>query len=67
MASHTTALLPSQERISAFDGSTNNSNIMIINTHISPSMLGIMGAEEGIASRNLRLRQHTDNLSEYDC
>ena len=46
-------LVPSQERISAFDGSTRNSNI-VINTNISSSMLGIMGAEEGVTSRNLR-------------
>ena len=51
---HTMALLPSQERILAIDG-THNSN-----TNNSPSMFGIMGAEEGIASRNLCPRQHMD-------
>ena len=44
----TFALVPSQERISAFDGST-DSNISNINTSITPSMLRILGAEESIA------------------
>ena len=64
-SAQTTALVPSQERISAFDGSNNNSTI-IINTSISPSTIGIMGAEEGITFRNLHPKHHMDKLSEYD-
>ena len=51
---HTMALVPSQERILAIDGTHN------IKTNNSPFMFGIIGAEEGIASRNLCPRQHMD-------
>ena len=32
----------------------------------SPSIIGSLGADEGRASRHLRLRYHMDNLSKYN-
>ena len=64
-SSQTNALVPSLERISAFDSSTNNNNISI-STNITPSTSEIMGTEAGMTSRNLHPRHHMDKLSEYD-
>ena len=65
ISAHTKALSPSMERISASDGSSTNNSI-IIHTNINPSIIGSLGAEESMTSRNLRPRYHMDNLSEYN-
>ena len=60
---HINALLPSMERISASDGFTTNTTI-IIHNNIILSTIESLGAEECMTSRNLHPRHHMDNSSE---